>query len=131
MQLLQPPVGSAQAGIPGWVLPAAVLLAGGDAASSLLDPSLPLLIAAGATTLAGTAVAGSSVLVPRLKQLPESKLRVEAVRQQLLGQYSVLATKVAAVLTVGMGGGTGGRQRAGPVVLAAQVQHRLGDVLRL
>eukprot|EP00967_Tisochrysis_lutea_P154305 scaffold306224_cov15-Tisochrysis_lutea.AAC.1 len=48
MELLPPPVSSTQQGVlPGWVLPAAVLLSGGDAASSLIDPSMPLMLAAG------------------------------------------------------------------------------------
>lgn len=99
LQLVRPPVSSTQTGLPAWVLPTAVLLAGGDAASSLLDPSLPLLIAAGASSLAATAITTRTVLVPRLKQLPENRLRGEAVRQRLLGQYSALADKVAGALS--------------------------------
>ncbi len=98
LTLLRPPVSNQQQGIPSWVLPAAVILAGGDAASSLLDPNLPLLIAAGAASVSGSALLGTNVLVPRLKQLPEPKVRVEYVRQQLLGQYNQLAGKAAAVL---------------------------------
>ncbi|GIL63825.1 hypothetical protein Vafri_17820 [Volvox africanus] len=98
LPLLRPPVSAEQAGVPGWVLPLAVALAGGDAASSLLDPALPLLLAAGAASLAGSAALGSSVLVPRLKQLPDVKVRVEFVRQQLLGQYNALASRAATAL---------------------------------
>jgi len=48
-QLLPPPLSNTQQGIlPSWVMPAALLLSGGDAASSLIDPSLPLMLAAGA-----------------------------------------------------------------------------------
>ncbi|EFJ52995.1 hypothetical protein VOLCADRAFT_85808 [Volvox carteri f. nagariensis] len=72
LPLLRPPVSAEQAGVPGWVLPLAVVLTGGDAASSLLDPALPLLLAA---------------------------VRVEYVRQQLLGQYSALAAKAEAALS--------------------------------
>lgn len=89
LQLLRPPVSNTQTGLPGWVLPTVVLLAGGDAASSLVDPNLPLLLAAGAATLVGTGVTGTNVLVPRLKQLPEERLRVESVRQRLLGHLDV------------------------------------------
>eukprot|EP00198_Chlamydomonas_reinhardtii_P009690 XP_001699027.1 predicted protein [Chlamydomonas reinhardtii] len=100
LQLLRPPASVEQAGaLPSWVLPVAVVLAGGDAASSLLDPALPLLLAAGAASLAGGSLVTSSVVVPRLKQLPDNKIKVEYVRQQLLGQYNTLAGKAAAVLT--------------------------------
>ncbi|GLC33999.1 hypothetical protein PLESTM_000142600 [Pleodorina starrii] len=98
LPLLRPPVSAEQAGVPGWVLPLAVVLAGGDAASSLLDPALPLLLAAGAASLAGSAAVGSTVLLPRLKQLPDARVRVELVRQQLLGQYNALAGKAASAL---------------------------------
>ncbi|KAG2434511.1 hypothetical protein HYH02_012178 [Chlamydomonas schloesseri] len=99
LQLLRPPASAEQAGsLPSWVLPVAVVLAGGDAASSLLDPALPLLLAAGATSLAGGSIVTNSVVVPKLKQLPDNKVKVEYVRQQLLGQYSTLAGKAAAVL---------------------------------
>ena len=58
-QLLRPP--SSQAGLPSWWLPAAVLLAGSDAASALIDPALPAVIAMGvaATATSGLRAAGS------------------------------------------------------------------------
>ncbi|KAG1656631.1 hypothetical protein FOA52_008636 [Chlamydomonas sp. UWO 241] len=93
--LLPPPLSVSAGGlpIPGWILPAAILLAGGDAASSLLDPALPMLIAAGSITVIGTVVGGTTVLVPRLKQLSDKDVSVEYSRQQLLGQYAVIAKK--------------------------------------
>jgi len=99
MELLPPPVSSTQQGVlPGWVLPAAVLLSGGDAASSLIDPSMPLMLAAGAGGLLGSAVLGNSLVLPRLRQLPDQALASEYMRQTLLGQYAQLGTKVEAVL---------------------------------
>uniref|UniRef100_A0A7R9VZJ9 Ubiquitin-like domain-containing protein n=1 Tax=Chlamydomonas euryale TaxID=1486919 RepID=A0A7R9VZJ9_9CHLO len=92
--LLAPPAAASVGGpLPAWVLPAAVLLAGGDAASSLLDPALPALIAAGSFTAATAVLGGSTVLVPRLRQLSDNDVRVEYSRQQLLGQYAVVAAK--------------------------------------
>ncbi len=71
---------TAQAGaLPSWVLPVAVVLAGGDAASSLLDPALPLLLAAGAASLAGGGLVTNSVVVPKLKQLPDNKVGLHAL----------------------------------------------------
>lgn len=93
-QLLPPPMSSSQSGtIPSWYVPAAVMLAGGDAASSLLDPSLPVLITAGAAFAVGSVVAGNTMLIPKLKQLPDSSLSIEYTRQKLLGQYAQLANK--------------------------------------
>ncbi|GAX72803.1 hypothetical protein CEUSTIGMA_g258.t1 [Chlamydomonas eustigma] len=93
--LLQPPVSSTtQTGIiPAWLLPAAVLLAGGDAVSSVIDPALPAMIAAGSITAIGTLIAGSTVIVPRLKQLSDRDVSLEYIRQQLLGQYAGLVNK--------------------------------------
>lgn len=98
--LLRPPQPGTQTGIPGWVLPAAVLLAGGDAASGLVDPALPVLIAGGVAFAAGSAVAGNSLLVPNLKKLPEKAVKLESIRQQLLGQHAKLDNKVKATLQV-------------------------------
>lgn len=44
LQLLRPPPAGSQSAAPGWVLPAAVMLASADAASGLVDPVLPMLI---------------------------------------------------------------------------------------
>ena len=54
--LLRPPSPGTNGagGIPGWVLPVAVVLAGGDAASSLLDPALPLILAGAVVATVGT-----------------------------------------------------------------------------
>lgn len=77
--LLRPPVTAAQNGLPGWVMPAAIMLSGGDAATSLIDPTLPALVAGGAVLLLGSSVVTRTVVVPRLKQLPDNKLGMEAV----------------------------------------------------
>jgi hypothetical protein len=52
-RLLRPPAPGGQ-GIPGWWLPVAVVLAGSDAASSLLDPTLPYLLAGGLAAVVAT-----------------------------------------------------------------------------
>ncbi len=96
--LLPPPLAGVQSAIPGWVLPVAVLAAGGDAASSLIDPALPTLLAAGAAGVLGSGVFGSRVLIPKLKQLPEKSVSLEYVRQQLLGQYAKLSDKSDTVM---------------------------------
>lgn len=45
--LLRPPLPGSQSTLPSWALPVVVLLGGSDAALGLLDPALPLLVAAG------------------------------------------------------------------------------------
>lgn len=91
--LLAPPTSNTQAAFPSWVLPAVLVLAGGDAASSLIDPTLPAMIAIGSAAAVGSVVTGTSVLVPRLKQLSDRDVSLEYTRQQLLGQYAQLARK--------------------------------------
>ena len=91
--LLRPPAPGA-GGVPAWALPLAVVLAGSDAASSLIDPALPYLIAGAAAAAAASGVAGATVLLPRLKQLPAAALEVQASRQKLLGQHSALEGRI-------------------------------------
>jgi hypothetical protein len=97
LPLLRPPTSATQSAAPSWLVPAVVLLAGSDAATGLIDPNLPLLVAAGAAAVAGSAVAGSTVLIPRLKQLPERSVKLEAMRQALLARYTALLGKSKAV----------------------------------
>ncbi|KAL6751543.1 hypothetical protein V8C86DRAFT_3019801 [Haematococcus lacustris] len=97
--LLRPPTSNTQSGLPGWVMPVAILVAGGDAASTLVDPNLPLLLAGSLAAVAGSAVAGNQLLLPRLRQLPDKSLSLEYIRQQLLGQYAQLAAKVEGVVS--------------------------------
>lgn len=85
--LRAPPAGSTGAGgLPSWALPAAVVLTAGDAASSLIDPALPLLAAGAVVGTVAAGVAGNSLLLPRLRQLPARSLEVQATRQKLLAQ---------------------------------------------
>lgn len=98
LQVLQPPLPGSQTSVPSWLLPAAVLLAGGDAASSLVDPALPLLIASGVAVTVGSAIASNTLLVPRLKQLPTNAVTLESIRQQLLTQHTSLDNKVKATM---------------------------------
>jgi hypothetical protein len=95
-----PPKGSSAVpgSIPGWALPLAVLLAGSDAASALVDPALPALLAAGLAATTVSALAGSTLVVPKLKQLPAGSVEVEAARQKLLAQHQGLAAKASAAL---------------------------------
>jgi hypothetical protein len=103
LPLLRPPVPGAQAGggAPGWLLPAAVLLAGGDAASGLVDPALPLVISGALASVAVSAIASNTLLVPSLKKLPVKAVKLESIRQQLLAQHASLESKVKTTMQVG------------------------------
>ncbi|KAL4420877.1 hypothetical protein ABPG77_002836 [Micractinium sp. CCAP 211/92] len=91
--VLRAPAGTST-GLPSWALPAAVVLTAGDAASGLIDPALPLIVAGTVAATVGAGVAGNSLLLPRLKQLPERALEVQATRQKLLGQHSDLEKRI-------------------------------------
>lgn len=69
------PSSKASAFIPSWLPWVAGALVIGDSASALLDPNMPALIAAGLAAAGSSAVGGNRLLLPRLKQLPESWVR--------------------------------------------------------
>jgi hypothetical protein len=58
-----------------------------------LDPALPLLIGGAVAAAVTTGVLGTTVLLPRLKQLPERVLQLEGVRQKLLAQVRTLSRR--------------------------------------
>lgn len=51
---------------------------------------MPLLIAGAVASAATAGVLGSTVVIPKLKQLPEQSLQLETVRQKLLAQVRSL-----------------------------------------
>jgi hypothetical protein len=57
--------------------------------AGLIDPALPLLIAGATAATVFSGVVGSTVVIPRLKQLPEPAVRVEGTRQMLLAQVNL------------------------------------------
>jgi len=72
-RLLRPPTDAP--GLPSWLAPVLITIALGDAGSALVDPALPLLLAAGAAGAAATLAGGGAFLVPRWKQLPANAVR--------------------------------------------------------
>jgi hypothetical protein len=95
--LLRPPPPGAGA-LPRWALPALLVLGASDASTALVDPSLPYAVAGVLVAAAAAGVAGTSVLLPRLKQLPPDSLEIQATRQRLLGQHAALEGRVAALV---------------------------------
>ncbi|KAK9145488.1 hypothetical protein Sjap_005391 [Stephania japonica] len=95
-QLLRAPVknGSVSLLNPAILFPVLALLATGDVASGIIDPSLPkaISIAAVASVTIGTTL--NSVVLPQLNRLPQSTADVIAIKQQLLSQYDMLQTRI-------------------------------------
>lgn len=95
--LLRPPDASASV-LPSWAPTVAILLAGSDAASGLIDPAMPLLIGAGVATASLTAFASTQYLLPELKRLPEPSVRIEEIRQSLLKQHMLVSERLQGVV---------------------------------
>jgi hypothetical protein len=89
-QLSRPPKPGMPGGIPSWVIPTTAALVAADAASSLINPIFPYLVAGAVASTAATTIAAQKIALPRLKQLPERKLEIQATRQKLLGQHTSL-----------------------------------------
>jgi hypothetical protein len=94
--LLRPPpkAGSGAAFDSSFIIPAAILLVSSDAATALIDPTLPRAIAIGAAVAIGLGGAANAFVLPRLNQLPERTADAMALRQQLLAQHELLQTRL-------------------------------------
>jgi hypothetical protein len=77
-----------------WLLASFVVLASADAASSLVDPALPFLIAGVIGSSAATAALGTNIILPNLKKLPESALGIQETRQSLLQEHVRLTANI-------------------------------------
>ncbi|KAJ7952152.1 Pentatricopeptide repeat (PPR) superfamily protein [Quillaja saponaria] len=79
---------------PSIILPLLAVLGTGDAASGLIDPSLPQLLSV--ATVASLAVGATlnTFVFPQLNQLPQGSVEVIAIKQQLLSQYDVLQSRI-------------------------------------
>jgi hypothetical protein len=62
--------------------------------AGLINPAMPLLIAGAVASAVTVGVLGSTVVIPRLKQLPEQSLQLETIRQKLLAQVRGLLSSV-------------------------------------
>jgi hypothetical protein len=97
--LRPPPTPSASSPLlPPWLLPVVVFLAASDAATSLVDPVLPYVVAGAFTAGAAGVVAGNTFLIPRLKQLPPQIVDIQATRQKLLGRHASLEKRVQEIV---------------------------------
>ncbi|XP_050227316.1 uncharacterized protein LOC126676973 isoform X2 [Mercurialis annua] len=76
---------------PSLLIPILALLATGDAASGIIDPSLPQLLSVAAIASLG---AGATINLLVLPQLNQKSVDVFAIKQQLLSQYDMLQSRI-------------------------------------
>ncbi|KAK1285741.1 hypothetical protein QJS10_CPB20g01807 [Acorus calamus] len=79
---------------PSVLFPFLALLATGDAASGMIDPSLPRIISAAAIASVAIGTTVNRVVLPRLNQLPQRTVDIVALKQQLLSQYDMLQMRI-------------------------------------
>ncbi|CAA2996841.1 uncharacterized protein LOC111375476 [Olea europaea var. sylvestris] len=79
---------------PSILFPVAAVFATVDAASGMIDPSLPQLISVAAVSSLALGATLNSLIFPSLNKLPQKLVDVTAIRQQLLSQYDVLQSRI-------------------------------------
>ncbi|CAI9094318.1 OLC1v1030038C3 [Oldenlandia corymbosa var. corymbosa] len=79
---------------PSVLFPLLVMLASGDAATGIIDPSLPKLILAAGVSSFVVGATFSNLVYPQLGKLPQKLVDTLAIRQQLLSQYDVLQSRI-------------------------------------
>ncbi|CAG7861109.1 unnamed protein product [Brassica rapa] len=93
--LLRPPSKEGDKSLqPSFLIPLLAVLATGDAASGMIDPSLPQLLSVAAVTSLAVGATVNSFVLPQLNQLPERTVDVVGIKQQLLSQYDVLQRRI-------------------------------------
>ncbi|KAK4262900.1 hypothetical protein QN277_028394 [Acacia crassicarpa] len=79
---------------PSFLFPLLAVFATGDAASGLIDPSLPQFISVVAVSSLAVGATLNSFVFPQLNQLPQGSVDAIAIKQQLLSQYDVLQSRI-------------------------------------
>ncbi|KAL7122798.1 hypothetical protein ACP275_01G066600 [Erythranthe tilingii] len=80
--------------IPSTLIPILAVCATGDAASGLIDPGLPQLIAVAVVSSLAVSVTFNRLVLPQLNKLPQRIVDITSIRQQLLSQYDVLQSRI-------------------------------------
>ncbi|KAK8658260.1 hypothetical protein V6N13_036469 [Hibiscus sabdariffa] len=95
-QLLRAPAKDGNMSIlkPQFIIPLLTVMAAGDAASGLIDPSLPQLLYVAAVGSLAVGATLNVVVFPQLNQLPQRSVETTAIRQQLLSQYDILQSRI-------------------------------------
>ncbi|XP_062074575.1 uncharacterized protein LOC133778610 [Humulus lupulus] len=95
-QLLRAPVKDKGSSLtnPSILFPVIALLASGDAASGVIDPSLPQFISVAAVASLAVGATLNTLVFPQLSKLPQKSADAIAIKQQLLSQYDVLQSRI-------------------------------------
>ncbi|XP_057822133.2 uncharacterized protein LOC131034612 isoform X2 [Cryptomeria japonica] len=89
-----PKSGSSASFEASFIIPALALLAGGDAATAFIDPTLPKLISTVAVSATVVGAAVNALVLPQLNKLPQRMVDIVALRQQLLSQYDLMQSRL-------------------------------------
>lgn len=79
---------------PSVLFPLVAVLATGDAASGIIDPSLPQFISVAAVASLAVGATLNKLVFPQLNMLPQRSVETTAIKQQLLSQYDVLQSRI-------------------------------------
>ncbi|KAM6557718.1 hypothetical protein CsatB_004737 [Cannabis sativa] len=79
---------------PSILFPIIALLASGDVASGVIDPSLPQFISVAAVASVAVGTTLNTLVFPQLSKLPQKSADAIAMKQQLLSQYDVLQSRI-------------------------------------
>nr|XP_043607999.1 uncharacterized protein LOC122579828 [Erigeron canadensis] len=79
---------------PSVFFPLLTILATGDMASGMIDPSLPQFISVAAVSSVAVGATLNGLVFPQFSQLPQRLVETVAIRQQLLSQYDTLQSRI-------------------------------------
>ncbi|XP_030951856.1 uncharacterized protein LOC115975280 [Quercus lobata] len=79
---------------PSILFPLLAVLATGDAASGIINPSLPQFLSAAAVASLAVGATVNAFILPQLNQLPQRSVDAIAIKQQLLAQYDMLQSRI-------------------------------------
>ncbi|KAF7149970.1 hypothetical protein RHSIM_Rhsim02G0244700 [Rhododendron simsii] len=79
---------------PSVLFPLFAVLGTGNAASGMIDPSMPQLISVAVVSSFALGVTLNTLVIPQLGRLPQRLVDVIAIRQQLLSQYDKLQSRI-------------------------------------
>ncbi|GJU48501.1 pentatricopeptide repeat superfamily protein, partial [Tanacetum coccineum] len=79
---------------PSVFFPLVAVLASGDMASGMIDPSLPQFISVAAVSSVAVGATLNGLVFPQFNRLPPRVVETVAIRQQLLSQYDTLQSRI-------------------------------------
>ncbi|KAH0975020.1 hypothetical protein GBA52_016919 [Prunus armeniaca] len=79
---------------PSILFPIVAVLASGNAASGVIDPSLPQFLPVAAVASLAVGVTLNTLVFPQLSRLPRRLVDTVAIKQQLLSQYDTLQSRI-------------------------------------